>query len=133
MNKQIMQAVTALKPDERIMVLAPVVPGARTNTRKNWRCTRRRVTCGRMWMASSSVWTSRSHSIVARIIRRNSGGPTAAEKRNRATAGTINQNALKLTDGLVTITVVGGEETSVRRNSRARNADFGCEAETHGV
>ena len=46
----------ALKPDDRIMVLAPVVRGRKGEVQKRSSIiTRRKATCARVWMAS--LWS----------------------------------------------------------------------------
>jgi excinuclease ABC subunit A len=110
-TEQIVQAVLALKPDDRIMVLAPVVRGRKGEYRKELEkyakegYLRARVD-GELVSIDEPVPLDRrkNHTIeivVDRLLLKN-GIVQRLEQSIEA--------ALKLTGGLVTIAVVGGEE-----------------------
>ena len=109
--EQIVQAVTALKPDDRIMVLAPVVRGRKGEYRKELEkyaksgYVRARVD-GELVSLDEPVPLDRrkNHTIeivVDRLLLKNG----IAQRLEQSV-----EAALKLAGGLVTISVVGGEE-----------------------
>ena len=110
-TEQIVQAVTALKPDERVMVLAPVVRGRKGEYKKDLEkyakqgYLRARVD-GELVSLDEPVPLDRrkNHTIeivVDRLLLK--GG--IAQRLEKSV-----ETALKLSGGLVTISVVGGEE-----------------------
>ncbi len=110
-TEQIVQAVMALKPDDRIMVLAPVVRGRKGEYRKELEkfskegYVRARVD-GDLVNIDEPVALDRrkNHTIevvVDRLLLKNG----IAQRLEQSV-----ETALKLTGGLVTIAVVGGEE-----------------------
>ena len=110
-TEQIVQAVTALKPEDRIMVLAPVVRGRKGEYRKELEkyakqgYVRARVD-GDLVNIDEPVALDRrkNHTIeivVDRLLLKNG----IAQRLEQSI-----ETALKLTGGLVTIAVVGGEE-----------------------
>jgi excinuclease ABC subunit A len=110
-TEQIVQAVMALKPDDRIMVLAPVVRGRKGEYKKELEkyakqgYVRARVD-GELVSLDEPVPLDRrkNHTIeivVDRLLLKNG----IAQRLQQSV-----ETALKLTDGLVTIAVVGGEE-----------------------
>jgi excinuclease ABC subunit A len=110
-TEQIVQAVTALKPDDRIMVLAPVVRGRKGEYKKELEkyakasYLRARVD-GELVSLDEPIPLDRrkNHTIeivVDRLLLKN-GIAQRLEQSIEA--------ALKLASGLVTISVVGGEE-----------------------
>jgi excinuclease ABC subunit A len=110
-TEQIVQAVMALKPDDRIMVLAPVVRGRKGEYRKDLEkyakegYVRARVD-GKLVSLDEPVVLDRrkNHTIeivVDRLLLKNG----IAQRLEQSV-----ETALKLTGGLVTIAVVNGEE-----------------------
>jgi excinuclease ABC subunit A len=110
-TEQIVQAVTALKPEDRIMVLAPVVRGRKGEYKKELEkyakqgYVRARVD-GDLVNLDEPVALDRrkNHTIeivVDRLLLKNG----IAQRLEQSV-----ETALKLTGGLVTIAVVGGEE-----------------------
>ena len=110
-TEQIVQAVTALKPEDRIMVLAPVVRGRKGEYKKELEkytkqgYVRARVD-GDLVNLDEPVALDRrkNHTIeivVDRLLLKNG----IAQRLEQSI-----ETALKLTGGLVTIAVVGGEE-----------------------
>ena len=110
-TEQIVQAVMALKPDDRIMVLAPVVRGRKGEYKKELEkyakegYVRARVD-GELVSLDEPVPLDRrkNHTIeivVDRLLLKNG----IAQRLEQSI-----ETALKLTGGLVTIAVVGGEE-----------------------
>src|ERR1700735_2247841 len=110
-TEQIVQTVLALKPDDRVMVLAPVVRGRKGEYKKEFEkfakagFIRARVD-GELKSLDEPIPLDRrkNHTIeivVDRLLLKN--GITDRLEKSIETA-------LKLTDGLVTIAVVGGEE-----------------------
>ncbi|MFZ0634996.1 MAG: excinuclease ABC subunit UvrA [Candidatus Acidiferrales bacterium] len=110
-TEQIVQAVLELKPDERVMVLAPVVRGRKGEYKKEFEkfakagFVRARVD-GELKNLDEPIPLDRrkNHTIeivVDRLLLKN--GITERLEKSVETA-------LKLTGGLVTIAVVGGEE-----------------------
>jgi excinuclease ABC subunit A len=110
-TEQIVQAVLELKPDERVMVLAPVVRGRKGEYKKEFEkyakagFVRARVD-GELKNLDEPIPLDRrkNHTIevvVDRLLLKNS----ISERLEKSV-----ETALKLTGGLVTISVVGGEE-----------------------
>ena len=110
-TEQIVQAVTALKPDDRIMVLAPVVRGRKGEYKKELEkyakagYLRARVD-GELVSLDEPIPLDRrkNHTIeivVDRLLLKNG----IAQRLEQSI-----ETALKLANGLVTISVVGGEE-----------------------
>ncbi|HEY4739306.1 MAG TPA: excinuclease ABC subunit UvrA, partial [Candidatus Acidoferrales bacterium] len=110
-TEQIVQAVLELKPDERVMVLAPVVRGRKGEYKKEFEkyakagFVRARVD-GELRNLDEPIPLDRrkNHTIevvVDRLLLKNS----ISERLEKSV-----ETALKLTGGLVTISVVGGEE-----------------------
>jgi excinuclease ABC subunit A len=110
-TEQIVQAVLELKPDERVMVLAPVVRGRKGEYKKEFEkyakagFLRARVD-GELKNLDEPIPLDRrkNHTIevvVDRLLLKNS----ISERLEKSV-----ETALKLTGGLVTISVVGGEE-----------------------
>src|ERR1700691_3790890 len=110
-TEQIVQAVSALKPEERIMVLAPVVRGRKGEYKKELEkyakegYVRARVD-GELVNLDEPIPLDRrkNHTIeivVDRLLLKNG----IAQRLEQSI-----ETALKLTGGLVTIAVVGGEE-----------------------
>jgi len=110
-TEQIVQAVMALKPDDRIMVLAPVVRGRKGEYKKDLEkyakegYVRARVD-GKLVSLDEPVALDRrkNHTIeivVDRLLLKNG----IAQRLEQSV-----ETALKLTGGLVTIAVVNGEE-----------------------
>src|ERR1700690_1153279 len=110
-TEQIVQAVSALKPEERIMVLAPVVRGRKGEYKKELEkyakegYVRARVD-GELVNLDEPIPLDRrkNHTIeivVDRLLLKNG----IAQRLEQSV-----ETALKLTGGLVTIAVVGGEE-----------------------
>src|SRR6202521_4722573 len=110
-TEQIMQAVMALKPDERVMVLAPVVRGRKGEYKKELEkyakegYVRARVD-GDLVNLDEPIPLDRrkNHTIeivVDRLLLKNG----IAQRLEQSV-----ETALKLTDGLVTVSVVGGAE-----------------------
>jgi excinuclease ABC subunit A len=110
-TEQIVQAVLALKPEERIMVLAPVVRGRKGEYKKDLEkyakegYVRARVD-GQLVSIDEPVPLDRrkNHTIEIVVDRLLLKGGIAQRLEQSV------QTALKLTGGLVTIAVVGGEE-----------------------
>jgi excinuclease ABC subunit A len=110
-TEQIVQTVLALKPDDRVMVLAPVVRGRKGEYKKEFEkfakagFVRARVD-GELKSLDEPIPLDRrkNHTIeivVDRLLLKNG----IADRLEKSI-----ETALKLTDGLVTIAVVGGEE-----------------------
>jgi excinuclease ABC subunit A len=110
-TEQIVQAVLALKPEDRIMVLAPVVRGRKGEYKKDLEkyakegYVRARVD-GQLVSIDEPVPLDRrkNHTIEIVVDRLLLKGGIAQRLEQSV------QTALKLTGGLVTIAVVGGEE-----------------------
>jgi len=113
-TEQIVQAVSALKPEERIMVLAPVVRGRKGEYKKELEkyakegYVRARID-GELVNLDEPIPLDRrkNHTIeivVDRLLLKNG----IAQRLEQSV-----ETALKLTGGLVTIAVVGGEEEAV--------------------
>src|SRR6202162_6322122 len=149
-TEQIVQAVSALKPEERIMVLAPVVRGRKGEYKKELEkyakegYVRARVD-GELVNLDEPIPLDRrkNHTIeivVDRLLLKNG----IAQRLEQSV-----ETALKLTGGLVTIAVVGGEERvyseklacpdcgisvpQLEPRSFSFNSPYGACAECHGL
>jgi excinuclease ABC subunit A len=149
-TEQIVQAVMALKPDDRIMVLAPVVRGRKGEYKKELEkyakegYVRARVD-GKLVSLDEPVALDRrkNHTIeivVDRLLMKNG----IAQRLEQSV-----ETALKLTGGLVTIAVVNGEEhiyseklacpdcgisvPQLEPRSFSFNSPYGACAECHGL
>ena len=116
-TEQIVQNVMSLKPEDRVMVLAPVVRGRKGEYKKEFErytkegYVRARVD-GEMMSLDDPIPLDRrkNHTIeivVDRLLMKNG----VAQRLEQSI-----ETALKLTDGLVTIAVVGGEEQVYSEN-----------------
>ena len=149
-TEHIVQTVTALSPEERIMVLAPVVRGRKGEYRKEFEkyvkqgFVRARVDGQMVSMDDPPALNRRrNHTIeivVDRLLVRNSAG-----RRLEQSIAT----ALKLSGGLVTIAVVNGEEhlyseklacpdcgisvQQIEPRSFSFNSPYGACPECHGL
>jgi excinuclease ABC subunit A len=149
-TEQIVQAVRELGPEERIMVLAPVVRGRKGEYRKEFETylqqgfARARVD-GQMVSLDDppALDRRRNHTIeivVDRLLVKNGG----AQRLEQSIA-----TALKLADGLVTVAVVNGEEhlyseklacpncgisvQQIEPRSFSFNSPYGACPECHGL
>src|ERR1700685_4480093 len=149
-TEQIVQSVLALKPDDRIMVLAPVVRGRKGEYKKELEkyakegYVRARVD-GDLVNLDEPIPLDRrkNHTIeivVDRLLLKNG----IAQRLEQSV-----ETALKLTGGLVTIAVVGGEERvyseklacpdcgisvpQLEPRSFSFNSPYGACAECHGL
>ncbi|MFZ0736484.1 MAG: excinuclease ABC subunit UvrA [Candidatus Acidiferrales bacterium] len=149
-TEQILQAVLELKPDERVMVLAPVVRGRKGEYKKEFEkfakagFVRARVD-GELKNLDEPIPLDRrkNHTIevvVDRLLLKNG----IAERLEKSV-----ETALKLTGGLVAIAVVGGEEhvyseklacadcgisvPQLEPRSFSFNSPYGACAECHGL
>ncbi|MGB9404708.1 MAG: hypothetical protein WCA98_14320, partial [Candidatus Acidiferrales bacterium] len=149
-TEQIVQAVLELKPDERVMVLAPVVRGRKGEYKKEFEkfakagFVRARVD-GELKNLDEPIPLDRrkNHTIevvVDRLLLKNG----IAERLEKSV-----ETALKLTGGLVAIAVVGGEEhvyseklacadcgisvPQLEPRSFSFNSPYGACAECHGL
>ena len=149
-TEQIVQAVMSLRPDDRVMVLAPVVRGRKGEYKKEFEkfakqgFTRARVD-GELVSLDEPIPLDRrkNHTVeivVDRLLLKN-GIVTRLEHSI--------ETALKLTGGLVTIAVVGGEELvyseklacpdcgisvpQLEPRSFSFNSPYGACAECHGL
>jgi excinuclease ABC subunit A len=110
-TEQIVQSVLALKPDDRIMVLAPVVRGRKGEYKKEFEnyakqgYVRARVDGDLMNLDEPIPLDRRKNHTIEIVVDRLllKGGITQRLEKSIETA-------LKLTGGLVTIAVVGGDE-----------------------
>ena len=88
-TEQIVQSITALKPNERIMVLAPVVRGRKGEYKKDLESTQGRL------FARAGRWRTRQPSrnpcpsTAEKSHHRDRGRPPAAEERHRPSPGGI--------------------------------------------
>jgi excinuclease ABC subunit A len=149
-TEQIVQSVLALKPDDRIMVLAPVVRGRKGEYKKELEkyakegYVRARVD-GELVNLDEPIPLDRrkNHTVeivVDRLLLKNG----IAQRLERSV-----ETALKLTGGLVTIAVVGGDEhvyseklacpdcgisvPQLEPRSFSFNSPYGACAECHGL
>ena len=148
--EQIVQAVTALGPEERIMVMAPVVRGRKGEYKKEFEkyaklgFVRARVDGEMVSLDDPPALNRRSNHtieiVVDRLLVKNGAG-----RRLEQSIGT----ALKLADGLVTIAVVNSEEhvysekfacpdcgisaPQIEPRSFSFNSPYGACRECHGL
>jgi excinuclease ABC subunit A len=108
---QIVQTITARKPDDRIMILAPVVRGRKGEYRKELEkfardgFTRARID-GELHSLDEPIrLDKRKNHTIEVVVDRLLVKPGIAGRLEQSV-----QTALKLADGLVTVAVVGGEE-----------------------
>src|ERR1700726_4435416 len=110
-TEQIVQAVSALKPEERIMVLAPVVRGRKGEYKKELE---KYAKEGYVRARVDGVLVNLDEPVA--LDRRKNHTIEGGVDRLRLKSGIAQrleqsiETALKLTGGLVTIAVVGGEE-----------------------
>ncbi len=110
-TEQIVQAVTALKPEDRIMVLAPVVRGRKGEYRKDLEkyakqgFVRARVDGDLVNIDEPVALDRRKNHTIEIVVDRLLLKSGIAQRLEQSV-----ETALKLTGGLVTIAVVGGEE-----------------------
>jgi excinuclease ABC subunit A len=110
-TEQIVQAVTALKPEDRIMVLAPVVRGRKGEYRKDLEkyakegYVRARVDGDLVNIDEPVALDRRKNHTIEIVVDRLLLKSGIAQRLEQSV-----ETALKLTGGLVTIAVVGGEE-----------------------
>lgn len=110
-TEQIVQSVLALKPEERIMVLAPVVRGRKGEYKKELEkygkegYVRARVDGDLMNLDEPIPLDRRKNHTIEIVIDRLLLKPGIAQRLEHSI-----ETALKLTGGLVTIAVVGGDE-----------------------
>ncbi len=110
-TEQIVQAVTALKPEDRIMVLAPVVRGRKGEYRKELEkyakqgYLRARVDGDLVNIDEPVALDRRKNHTIEIVVDRLLLKKGIAQRLEQSI-----ETALKLTGGLVTIAVVGGEE-----------------------
>ncbi len=110
-TEQIVQAVLELKPDERVMVLAPVVRGRKGEYKKEFEkfakagFVRARVDGELKNLDEPIPLDRRKNHTIEVVVDRLLLKTGIADRLEKSV-----ETALKLTDGLVTIAVVGGEE-----------------------
>src|SRR3984957_16766442 len=110
-TEQIMQAVMALKPDDRVMVLAPVVRGRKGEYKKELEkyakegYVRARVDGDLVNLDEPLALNRRKNHTIEIVVDRLLLKNGIAQRLEQSI-----ETALKLTGGLVTISVVGGEE-----------------------
>jgi excinuclease ABC subunit A len=110
-TEQIVQAVTALKPEDRIMVLAPVVRGRKGEYKKELEkyakqgYVRARVDGDLVNLDEPIALDRRKNHTIEIVVDRLLLKNGIAQRLEQSV-----ETALKLTGGLVTIAVVGGEE-----------------------
>ncbi len=110
-TEQIVQAVMSLKPDDRVMVLAPVVRGRKGEYRKELEkfakqgFVRARVDGGLVNLDEPVPLDRRKNHTIEIVVDRLLLKNGIASRLEQSI-----ETALKLTGGLVTIAVVGGEE-----------------------
>ena len=110
-TEQIVQAVMALKPDDRIMVLAPVVRGRKGEYKKELEkyakegYVRARVDGALVSLDEPLALDRRKNHTIEIVVDRLLLKNGIAQRLEQSV-----ETALKLTGGLVTIAVVGGEE-----------------------
>jgi excinuclease ABC subunit A len=149
-TEQIVQSVLALKPEDRIMVLAPVVRGRKGEYKKELEkyakegYVRARVDGDLMNLDEPIPLDRRKNHTIEIVVDRLLLKNGVAQRLERSV-----ETALKLTGGLVTIAVVGGEEhvyseklacpdcgISVPRlepRSFSFNSPYGACTECHGL
>jgi excinuclease ABC subunit A len=110
-TEQIVQAVMSLKPDDRIMILAPVVRGRKGEYKKEFEkyakegYVRARVDGELVNLDEPIPLDRRKNHTIEIVVDRLLLKKGIAQRLEQSVA-----TALKLTSGLVTIAVVGGEE-----------------------
>ncbi len=149
-TEQIVQAVLELKPDERVMVLAPVVRGRKGEYKKEFEkfakagFVRARVDGELKNLDEPIPLDRRKNHTIEVVVDRLLLKTGIADRLEKSV-----ETALKLTDGLVTIAVVGGEERvyseklacsdcgisvpELEPRSFSFNSPFGACPECHGL
>ena len=149
-TEQIVQSVLALKPDDRIMVLAPVVRGRKGEYKKELEkyakdgYVRARVDGDLMNLDEPIPLDKRKNHTIEVVVDRLLLKNGVAQRLEQSI-----ETALKLTGGLVTIAVVGGEEhvyseklacpdcgisvPQLEPRSFSFNSPYGACAECHGL
>ena len=149
-TEQIVQAVMALRPDDRIMVLAPVVRGRKGEYKKELEkyakegYVRARVDGALVSLDEPVPLDRRKNHTIEIVIDRLLLKKGIAQRLEQSV-----ETALKLTGGLVTIAVVGGEEQvyseklacpncgisvpQLEPRSFSFNSPFGACPECHGL
>ena len=149
-TEQIVQAVTALKPDDRIMVLAPVVRGRKGEYKKELEnyakqgYVRARVDGALVSLDEPVPLDRRKNHTIEIVVDRLLLKSGIAQRLEQSV-----ETALRLTGGLVTIAVVGGEEhvyseklacsscgisvPQLEPRSFSFNSPFGACPECHGL
>ena len=149
-TEQIVQAVTALKPDDRIMVLAPVVRGRKGEYKKELEkyakqgYVRARVDGTLVSLDEPVPLDRRKNHTIEIVVDRLLLKTGIAQRLEQSV-----ETALRLTGGLVTIAVVGGEEhvyseklacsscgisvPQLEPRSFSFNSPFGACTECHGL
>jgi excinuclease ABC subunit A len=149
-TEQIVQAVMALRPDDRIMVLAPVVRGRKGEYKKELEkyakegYVRARVDGALVSLDEPVPLDRRKNHTIEIVIDRLLLKKGIAQRLEQSV-----ETALKLTGGLVTIAIVGGEEQvyseklacptcgisvpQLEPRSFSFNSPFGACPECHGL
>jgi excinuclease ABC subunit A len=149
-TEQIVQAVLALKPEDRIMVLAPVVRGRKGEYKKELEkyakdgYSRARVDGDLVNLDEPIPLDKRKNHTIDIVVDRLLLKSGVAQRLEQSI-----ETALKLTGGLVTIAVVGGEEheyseklacpdcgisvPQLEPRSFSFNSPYGACAECHGL
>jgi len=149
-TEQIVQAVMALQPDDRIMVLAPVVRGRKGEYKKELEkfakqgYVRARVDGGLVSLDEPVPLDRRKNHTIEIVVDRLLLKTGIAQRLEQSV-----ETALRLTGGLVTIAVVGGEEhvyseklacsscgisvPQLEPRSFSFNSPFGACSECHGL
>ncbi len=149
-TEQILQTVLALQPDDRVMVLAPVVRGRKGEYKKDLEkyaregYVRARVDGELVSLDEPPALDRRKNHTIEIVVDRLLLKPGVARRLEQSI-----ETALKLTGGLVTIAVVGGEERvyseklacpdcgisvpQLEPRSFSFNSPYGACAECHGL
>ncbi|HEV2287931.1 MAG TPA: excinuclease ABC subunit UvrA [Candidatus Acidoferrales bacterium] len=149
-TEQIVQSVLALKPDERIMVLAPVVRGRKGEYKKEFEkfakagFTRARVDGDLVNLDDPPALDRRRNHTIEIVVDRLLIKEGIAKRLEQSI-----ETATKLTSGLVTIAIVGGEEhmyseklacadcgisvPEIEPRSFSFNSPYGACPECHGL
>jgi excinuclease ABC subunit A len=149
-TEQIVQTVLALKPDERIMVLAPVVRGRKGEYKKEFEkfakagFVRARVDGELVSLEEPPALDRRRNHTIEIVVDRLLIKEGIAKRLEQSI-----ETATKLTNGLVTIAVVGGEEhmyseklacadcaisvPEIEPRSFSFNSPYGACPECHGL
>ena len=110
-TEQILQQVLALKPDERVMILAPIVRGRKGEYKKELEKLRAAGIRAGAHRRRAALARRRDHARQAEESHhRSRGGPAADEARIEKRLEASIETATKLADGLVIVAVVNGEE-----------------------